>query len=177
MFRVSPKCFCKLLVFCCTETKSLNWPSSGSSVAQGKAEQIKTYIFFYMMFFLLIWPSIQSPEIVTLVTPWVNLGSDNLGWSRMIFSVMMFSLICITWTNCKLLPSQLRISSRVLICGSKPSSTLETAQFGKRKLVSPRLEIQILDQNVYTKSGKSISMRSWTCAYIPKYNTNCVIPN
>ena len=131
----------------------------------------------HAFFFLPIWSSIQSPEIVNLVTPWVNTGSDNLGWSRIIFWVIMFSLICITWTDCELIPSQLRISSQVLICSSKTSQTLEAAQLGKRKLVFARLEIQILDQNVYTEAGKSISMRSCTCAYILKYNTNCVIPN
>lgn len=131
----------------------------------------------HAFFFLPIWSSIQSPEIVNLVTPWVNKGSDNLGWSRMIFWVIMFSLICITWTDCELIPSQLRISSQVLICSSKTSQTLEAAQLGKRKLVFARLEIQILDQNVYTEAGKSISMRSCICAYILKYNTNCVIPN
>ena len=131
----------------------------------------------HAFFFLPIWSSIQSPEIVNLVTPWVNKGSDNLGWSRMIFWVIMFSLICITWTDCELIPSQLRISSQVLICSSKTSQTLEAAQLGKRKLVFARLEIQILDQNVYTEADKSISMRSCTCAYILKYNTNCVIPN
>lgn len=131
----------------------------------------------HAFFFLPIWSSIQSPEIVNLVTPWVNTGSDNLGWSRMIFWVIMFSLICITWADCELIPSQLRISSQVLICGSKTSQTLEAAQLGKRKLVFARLEIQILDQNVYTEADKSISMRSCTCAYILKYNTNCVIPN